>query len=63
MSELPDDEAFRARIVGFREEVALRAKVLREHGLEVNAFLEDCDRMTALLDGRGEPGFNAQNFR
>jgi hypothetical protein len=45
-----------------REELTPRLNELRELGLEVDALLEDCDRMTALLNGCGEPGFNAQTF-
>jgi hypothetical protein len=62
LDDNPDDDSFQTQIDAFREEVALRAEVLREYGLEVDAFLEDCDRMTAFLDGHGEPGFDAETF-
>lgn len=62
MSEPSDYEFLKARIRALREEVAPRLKALREQGFEVDSFLEDCDRMTAFIDGHGEPGFDADTF-
>ncbi len=62
MPERPDRESLRTCLRVLREELAPRLDELREQGFDVDGFLRDCDRMSALPDGGGEPGFDAQSF-
>lgn len=45
-----------------REEYSAGAEVLREHGLEVDAFVADCDEFIAVLEGRHDGDYDVQAF-
>ncbi|MGB8170234.1 MAG: hypothetical protein WCF18_22220 [Chthoniobacteraceae bacterium] len=62
MADRYDPESVLSRLRVLREELAPRLEELRAHGCDVDAFLEDCDRMSALLEGRKQPGFNVKAF-
>jgi cytochrome c556 len=57
-----DLESLLARLRQMREELAPRVEELREKGFEVEELLEDCDRMCAFLEGKGERGFDEHAF-
>lgn len=59
----PEDiEAVLRQMRATREEYAVVAERLREHGLEVDGFLADCDEFIAVLEGRHEGEFDVQDF-
>jgi hypothetical protein len=58
-----DDDEVRAHIADLRARILPRAESMRAFGLEVDAFLEDTERMIALLDGKFVPeGFDVSVF-
>jgi hypothetical protein len=60
-----DPEMIEAMLRGIRatrEEYAAHAEALREHGLEVDGFLGDCDEFIAVLEGRHEGEFDLKDF-
>ena len=50
------------QIRAVREEYGAVAERLREHGLEVDEFLADCDEFIAVLEGRHEGEYDVQKF-
>lgn len=46
----------------FRDELRPRAAELRELGLEVDSFLEECDRLIAFLEGRSDEWVEVAGF-
>jgi hypothetical protein len=55
-------EAMLRRIREMRKFYGDRAEALREHGLEVDAFLGDCDEFIAAMEGRHEGEFDLKDF-
>jgi hypothetical protein len=62
MPDSPDPESLLARLRATRERIASKLEEAREQGLDLEPLLKDCDRMRALLEGEGEPGFDVQTF-
>ena len=61
-SDPKKNEEMLRQIRAAREEYAAHAEALREHGLEVDGFLEDCDGFIAVLEGRHDGEYDVDAF-